>query len=189
VAVAGNYAYVADYWAGLRVIDVSNPASPQERGHCDTPDLAWGVAVVGNYVYVADERAGLRVIDVSNPQSPQERGYCDTPDLASGVAVAGDYAYVADGSAGLRIIEFYGAGVEETPNAGVRTANRGASIVRGSLSLPRMTNAQFPMTMLDISGRRVMDLHPGANDVRHLSPGIHFVRFGEHGFDRVAVCR
>ena len=32
VAVAGNYAYVADGTAGLQVIDVSNPANLRARG-------------------------------------------------------------------------------------------------------------------------------------------------------------
>ena len=32
VAVAGNYAYVADDDAGLQVIDVSNPANPRAGG-------------------------------------------------------------------------------------------------------------------------------------------------------------
>jgi len=30
--------------------------------------------------------------------------------------------------------------------------------------------------MLDASGRRVMPLRPGANDVGSLSPGVYFVR-------------
>jgi hypothetical protein len=30
--------------------------------------------------------------------------------------------------------------------------------------------------LLDISGREVAKLQPGENDVRHLSPGIYFVR-------------
>jgi hypothetical protein len=105
VAVAGSYAYVADYDGGLRVIDVSNPADPQERGHCATPDWAYGVAVAGSYAYVADFAAGLRVIDVSDPANPQERGYYDTPGLAFGVAVVGNHAYVADCGAGLRVID------------------------------------------------------------------------------------
>ena len=56
--------------------------------------------------------------------------------------------------------------------------NVGPTIIRGSLFLPAagMTNDQFPMTMLDISGRKVMALQPGENDVRHLSPGVYFVR-------------
>jgi hypothetical protein len=30
--------------------------------------------------------------------------------------------------------------------------------------------------LLDISGRRVIDLLPGANDIRALVPGVYFVR-------------
>ena len=62
VAVAGSYAYVADFWGGLRVIDVSNPAAPFEVGSYDTPGWARGVAVAGSYVYVADGAAGLEVL-------------------------------------------------------------------------------------------------------------------------------
>ena len=71
VAVSGNYAYVAIEWAGLQVIDVSNPANPRRVGGYDTGGHAWGVAVSGNYAYVADREGGLQVIDVSNPAKPQ----------------------------------------------------------------------------------------------------------------------
>ena len=47
VAVAGNYAYVADGTAGLQVIDVSNPANSSRVGGYDTSGYADGVAVVG----------------------------------------------------------------------------------------------------------------------------------------------
>uniref|UniRef100_A0A7V6CMS6 LVIVD repeat protein n=1 Tax=candidate division WOR-3 bacterium TaxID=2052148 RepID=A0A7V6CMS6_UNCW3 len=106
VAVSGNYAYVADWEAGLRIIDISNPRSPVEVGYYDTPGAAYGVAVSGNYAYVADAGAGLRIIDISNPRSPNEVGYYDTPEWALGVAVS-NYAYVADATSGLRIIQFY----------------------------------------------------------------------------------
>jgi len=89
VAVAGGYAYVADAApGGLRVINVSTPASPFEVGYVDTPVTALGVAVSGSYAYVADGGGGLRVIDVSTPASPFEVGYVDTPGIAYGVALA-----------------------------------------------------------------------------------------------------
>ena len=44
VAVSGNYAYVADWDAGLHVIDVSNPARPMRVGGYDTSGIAEGVA-------------------------------------------------------------------------------------------------------------------------------------------------
>ncbi len=106
VAVSGSYAYVADLYAKLRVIDVSTPSNPTEVGYCDTPDGAYGVAVSGSYAYVADDHAGLRVIDVSTPSNPIEVGYCDTPGWAYGIVVSGSYAYVADYDAGgLRVID------------------------------------------------------------------------------------
>ena len=47
-----------------------------------------------------------------------------------------------------------------------------AMIVRGVLHVP----GHEPAVLLDISGREVLDLVPGENDVRHLSPGVYFVR-------------
>jgi hypothetical protein len=76
VALAGNYAYLADE-IGLRIIDVSDPATPGETGSCETPGNAQGVALAGNYTYVADENS-LRIIDVADPNHPTEAGFTDT---------------------------------------------------------------------------------------------------------------
>ncbi|MFO7675597.1 MAG: T9SS type A sorting domain-containing protein [bacterium] len=35
--------------------------------------------------------------------------------------------------------------------------------------------------LLDASGRKVMELQPGDNDVRHLAPGVYFVRRQDTG--------
>ncbi|MBK9137540.1 MAG: hypothetical protein IPM17_02055 [Verrucomicrobia bacterium] len=59
VAVSGHYAYVADGWEGLQVIDVSDPAHPVRVGGYNTPGRAQGVAVSGHYAYVADGWGGL----------------------------------------------------------------------------------------------------------------------------------
>jgi len=105
MAVAGDYAYVADWDYGLRVLDVSDPAHPTEVGSYNTPGDTKGVAAAGGYAYVADGSAGLRVVDVSDPSHPTEIGACDTPGFARGVAVSGDYAYVADSWEGLRVVD------------------------------------------------------------------------------------
>lgn len=79
VDVEGNYAYVADFKDGLRIIDMSNPAAAHEVGFLDTPGTAYDVKVVGNYAYVADGYyGGLRIINVSNPAAPVETGFLDT---------------------------------------------------------------------------------------------------------------
>jgi hypothetical protein len=38
------------------------------------------------------------------------------------------------------------------------------------------TASPVEIELLDAAGRRVMELRPGANDVRHLTPGVYFVR-------------
>ena len=105
VAVAGNSAYVADQFGGLRVINITNPASPIEVGFYNTPGEASSVALAGNYAYVADWASGLRVINITNPLAPTEAGFYDAPGYASSVAVAGNYAYVGYFSAGLVIYD------------------------------------------------------------------------------------
>jgi aminopeptidase N len=70
-------------------------------------------------------------------------------------------------------------GIEETPDNGVTATNIGPSIVRGILLLggyPR-TGTVPKAALLDITGRRVMVLQPGPNDVSHLAPGVYFARF------------
>jgi len=58
----------------------------------------------------------------------------------------------------------------------VRKANV-PTIVRGVLFLPEATSRKpQAASLLDISGRKVLDLRPGANDVSRLSPGVYFVR-------------
>ena len=104
VAVSGNYAYVADYDAGLQIIDVSNPSAPVCVGGYNTSGIARCVVVSGNYAYVADGSAGLQIIDISNPVTPVRVGGYNTRDYAKDVAVLNHYAYIADGS-GLQIID------------------------------------------------------------------------------------
>ncbi len=71
----------------------------------------------------------------------------------------------------------------EVPSNPPRAVRR-ATIVRGVLRLPRdMTefgsanSDRVPRpNLLDATGRKVMVLQPGGNDVRHLAPGVYFVR-------------
>jgi len=101
--VSGGYTYIADEKGGLCIMDVSNPASPEVVGYCDT-DRATGVYVVDPLAFVADGDAGLRLIDISNPAYPVEVGhYTSAP--AWDVHISGDYAYIASWNKGLTIID------------------------------------------------------------------------------------
>jgi hypothetical protein len=105
IAISGTRAYVAAGGAGLRVVDVSDPANPTEIGAWDSPGYAEGVAVSGKTVYLADGPYGLRAVDVSEPTNPIPLGAAFDMNYAFEVAVSGDYAYVAAAGAGLLIAD------------------------------------------------------------------------------------
>jgi len=79
-----------------------------------------------------------------------------------------------------------GSGIEEMANGDCRLANS-ATIVRGVLLLRadgegRMAKGE----LLDISGRKVLDLKAGTNDVSGLAPGVYFVRAVSCGLSAVS---
>ena len=59
-----------------------------------------------------------------------------------------------------------------------RVLASGPTIVHGTLYLPRVTvpSLNVRSVLLDISGRAVAHLVPGANDVSRFAPGVYFVR-------------
>jgi hypothetical protein len=279
VAVNGNYAYVADVDSGLWVISISDPAHPTKVGRWQSPYMAFGITAAGHFVYVNDAFYGLRVVSVTDPANPHEVGYneslgfggvavnggyayvgrnqsglfvvsladsthpaevgwCDTHEPILSVAVD-DYAYTTGGSwlevfsvsdpahpdtvghyysaywetyglassgdciyvatdSGLSVCQRYDAGVEEATNAELRATECEPTVVRGALVLPRdMTEIRSGISdrvprpsLLDISGRNVLDLHPGPNDVSVLAPGVYFVSERQAGsVRRVIVAR
>jgi hypothetical protein len=56
----------------------------------------------------------------------------------------------------------------------------GPTIVKGVILMPKCTHRGPPVRSIlcDLSGRVVVHLHPGANDVRALAPGVYFLREG-----------
>jgi hypothetical protein len=177
VTVAGDYAYVADADSGLQIISIVDPAHPSLVGSCSTPHAALSVAVAGNCAYVAASGAGLRLISISDPSRPAEVGhYATSYGLALGVAAADGYVFVTERTNGMGVYQFFGVGIDDAALA-ARPAAPMPTVVRGVLFLPEATGHKPQAAgLLDISGRRVLDLLPGANDVRSLAPGVYFVR-------------
>jgi hypothetical protein len=71
-----------------------------------------------------------------------------------------------------------GAGVTEQRLPATHRLPPSASIVRGSLILPAVSGQRLAVgaALLDAAGRKVLDLHSGANDLSGLSPGVYFIR-------------
>ena len=73
---------------------------------------------------------------------------------------------------------WFGAGTAEPGQPAGRDFAPGATIVHGMLGLPSASGVARPArsVLLDISGRAVALLAPGANDVSRFAPGVYFVR-------------
>ena len=72
LVVNGNYAYLACWDGGFRIIDVSNPSAPVQISVYYAPGVTAGVALKGNYVYLANSYGtnyteGVSVLDISDP--------------------------------------------------------------------------------------------------------------------------
>jgi len=82
-----------------------------------------------------------------------------------------------------------GGGIEETMNDERVSMNVGPTIVRGVLFLgsDRRPKTGDRPALLDISGRRMMDLRSGANDVSALVPGVYFVRSEPSAVTKVII--
>lgn len=101
LALAGSYAFVANYGSGLRVVDISTPTNCLLLGNFSSPDYSLlSLVLAGNRAYSASQWSGLTIWDISNPASCLSLGSCRIKDGATSVAVSGRYAFLTS-SAGL----------------------------------------------------------------------------------------
>jgi hypothetical protein len=100
-----DWAYVADAFQGLTVLDISNLGSPRLDTFMLGADYAEDITVDGQWAYVADLQAGLHILSVLDPTQPVEVGVYDTIGFRPMYATAAardSYAYVDSRSGGRR---------------------------------------------------------------------------------------
>jgi len=139
VVADGNYAYIGE-GAGLRVLDVSNPANPQPLGRVSLLAFCASVAKKENFVFCALLDKGMQVVNVSNPQFPQVVfSYRTAWSVDGGVwwhdlEIEGNRLYAASGSGGAESgIHVFNIADPSSPNlighfAGVRSWVRGLDV-------------------------------------------------------------
>jgi hypothetical protein len=110
LSIVGHTAFVAEQLTGLRVLDVSDPASPALVATYPIAGATFGVAVADPYAYVAHGDSGITVLDVRDRAQPVRVAGCDTAGYALDACVVGDFVFVADGANGLVVLEAEPAG-------------------------------------------------------------------------------
>ena len=88
----------------------------------------------------------------------------------------------------VSVLKDSGGGVEERQTPDARRTTPIPAIVRGVLELAVGSRQHIACRteLLDICGRKTLDLRPGPNDVSRLAPGVYFVRSAGSG-ERLAV--
>jgi hypothetical protein len=92
VVISEGFAYVTLGEAGVELIDVSFPITPQPLATVDTPGEATGVAVSRNLVFIADG-ANLIVLNVSDPTQPRLLESFGVDGIIRDVRVEGETVY------------------------------------------------------------------------------------------------
>ena len=105
ITINGRFVYVANYYEGLKIFDVSEATTILPTGQYKTQGSASTIQVVDNVAYVADSFQGLQVIDISNPTKPIWLSYAEGSRSAFDLAISGDLVYLANGNQGMQIFD------------------------------------------------------------------------------------
>jgi hypothetical protein len=140
---------------------------------CDTIEWLYHVY----YTSSSDHGVSWTDLELVDEDTTLSSGYPDIGADSAGHA----YAVWPHGEAGQHRIWFATnnpQAIAELPGQQPVGEQQTATVVRNFLLLPEATSRkpQAAGSLLDIGGRQVMVLKPGANDVRALAPGVYFVR-------------
>jgi hypothetical protein len=105
IFIRDDIAYVADWFSGIHLYDISTPQQPRLLSTFHTEGSPKGIVVRDNYAYVADDDHGLQVINVKNPRRPFRVAELTTPGLAYIPVLDGNRLYLAGHRGGFQIID------------------------------------------------------------------------------------
>lgn len=143
-----RYAYVADAYDGLVVMDVTNPTGPSRITAVDLEDWPECVARSGEYLYVVDSSVGLRVFSLSDPALPVEVGTFPTSDYTEWVSISGSTAYLCNGREGLLVLDL----------SAPATPTFLGSFDTGGIAMHVTTAGDTALVSDDFAGLRILDI-------------------------------
>lgn len=103
--IRDNILYVADWFSGIHLYDISAPHQPLLLSSLKTKGSPKGIVVRDDYAYVADDDYGLLIVDISDPHQPKPVATLPTAGLAYIPQLQGDLLYLASHRGGFQIID------------------------------------------------------------------------------------
>ncbi len=202
VIVSGQYAYVfgrvSGKQKGLFILDISDPAAPQNVGFLAVKGQIMDIRIIGSYAYLADLYSGMHIIDISDPAKPEKAGFYETYTTGRGLADHAGTLYLAEGWGGVRILQHdrtTSVAHKHRPQQQFRLAqnypnpfNPGTTI---TFELPRA--GRVTLKIFDSRGREVRTLldehrpsgvHRVVFTARDLASGVYFYKITAGNFSR-----
>jgi len=105
VFIRDKIAYVADWFSGIHLYDISSPQQPHLLSSFHTQGSPKGIVVRDDYAYVADDDHGLQIINIHDPNKPFKVSELLTPGLAYMPILDGNRLYLAAHRGGFHIID------------------------------------------------------------------------------------
>jgi hypothetical protein len=119
VFINGSYAFLANSFDGIRIINISNQKRPLNVSHYFEKEIviipfvhevytsaSQDIYIDGSLGYIADGEFGVKVLNLTDLLNPTKIAeYNDEKGVARGIIVNDSYAYVADGDDGIEILD------------------------------------------------------------------------------------
>lgn len=95
-AVLGDFAYLAAWEAGLRIIDIAEPQHPREVGVAEWTGVARAIVAHDGYAYVVSGivTSTLYIVDVRSPQEPRSAGQLSLGRNADSAVLQGGHLFL-----------------------------------------------------------------------------------------------
>jgi CubicO group peptidase (beta-lactamase class C family) len=153
---------------GTRVLDSASVALMTTIQHPAGIGLVWERGYVGQHE-VWNHPGGWNGISTWI-------GFCQADNTGAVVLCNMTWAHGAIlGAIAPALLDWAASGVEDNPKPQTAESRPAATIIRGTLFRTRSLDPSVPSSLLDVSGRAVLDLKPGANDVSRLAPGVYYL--------------
>jgi len=132
VALYQQNAFIAQSPPGLEIVDIANPANPQQRKILSENSAGFAVAATEHFAYLGSGSRSIDLFpldDLANV-STYPKDELAIPDVAEDIKLAGDTIWVASGSGGiLRVAQFEEAQAYIAQTGGVvATSNQAISL-------------------------------------------------------------
>jgi choice-of-anchor B domain-containing protein len=176
IYVRGRYAYMSYYCVGVHIVDIADPARPQEVAFYDLNDNApcsgydsnWGVDPFSNLIYASDMQHGLYVLEFAEHPAANLAG--KVIDASTSAPVSGAMVYFLDEYPTSRTNAAGEFGIPWFKNDTVRVVTEAIGLRPDTSIFITMANAPTPVTirlngapLLKIAGSQIDDDNAGGS--------------------------